>query len=385
MLGDLNARIGDDSHKTTPQIIGRNNYHEKTNDNGKRLVSLCRQTNMRQVQSRFPQPSRRQWTWKHPRGSKAQLDHILVNAKWVRSITNCRAFNSIELDSDHRIVSANFRIRFRKFKQTPSNRVKYDWNKVIENPEICQQYQLELKNRFDALSQVDDDPETMYKNIVEIIGETAQNVIGNPPKRGSKKWVSDATLTLVADRDNAKRRYRQKKSAATKERWKNLAKQVQASYVEDERRFMERQIAELEQANRQGASRRTWKIMNDISGKAVPCPAGKIKKLNGEVIKSPQELLDEWRKYFSNILNAPPVTSTREIPPAEVDLDIKTGDFDRAELDEAIKKLNNYKAPGFDYNITAEAIKYGGEDLAERLLKLVNDIKNQQKSLPVTG
>ena len=109
----------------------------------------------------------------------------MVNAKWVRSITNCRAFNSIELDSDHRIVSANFRIRFRKFKQTPSNRVKYDWNKVIENPEICQQYQLELKNRFDALSQVDDDPETMYKNIVEIIGETAQNVIGNPPKRGS--------------------------------------------------------------------------------------------------------------------------------------------------------------------------------------------------------
>ena len=108
-----------------------------------------------------------------------QLYHILVNAKWVRSITNCRAFNSIELDSGHRIVSANFGIRFRKFKQTSSDRVIYDWNKSIENQEICQQYRLELKNRFDALAYDDDDPETMHKNITEIIAEAAQKMIGN--------------------------------------------------------------------------------------------------------------------------------------------------------------------------------------------------------------
>ena len=109
--------------------------------------------------------------------------------------------------------------------------------------------------------------------------EIHQNVV-------SKKWVFDAILTLVAKRHTVKRRYHQRKSAATKERWKDLAKQVQASYLEDERRFMEMQIAELEQANQQGASRKTWKIMNDISGKLVPCPVGKVKKLNGEIIKS---------------------------------------------------------------------------------------------------
>ena len=105
------------------------------------------------------------------------------NTKWVRSIINCRVFNSIKLDWDHRIASANFRIHFRKFKQTPSKGVKYDWNKAIENPEIGQQYQLELKNSFDALSHDDDDPQTMHKNIAEIIAEAVQKVIGNPPKR----------------------------------------------------------------------------------------------------------------------------------------------------------------------------------------------------------
>ena len=127
---------------------------------------------------------------------------------------------------------------------------------------------------------------------------------------------------------------------------------------------MERQIAELEQANRHEDLRKTWKVMNNVSGKLVPCPIGKVKSLNGEVIKSLQELLDEGRKYFSNPLNVPPVTCTREIPPAEADLGIKTNDFGRAEIDEVIKGLNNYKAPGFDYNITAEEIKYGRDELA---------------------
>ena len=114
--------------------------------------------------------------------------------------------------------------------------------------------------------------------------------------------------------------------------------------------------------------------MNEISGNSSPCPAGKVKKPNGEIIKSPKELLEEWQKYFSNLLNAPPVTGTREIPPADEDLEIKIGDFDCAEIDLAIKGLNNYKAPRFDYNITAEAIKYSGEALKERILKLVNII-----------
>ena len=184
VLDDFNSRIRDDSHKTNPQVISKSNYQDKTNDNGNRLVNMYQQTNLRQLQSCFPQPSRRQWTWKYPRGPKAQLDHIL---------TNSRAYSSVKLGSDHRIVSASFKIRFRKFKQTLSGRKKYDWNKVIKNPEIRQQYQLERKNCFDALNKVEHS-ETMHKDIVEIVGETAQKTIGNPPKHGPKNCVSDATI-----------------------------------------------------------------------------------------------------------------------------------------------------------------------------------------------
>ena len=45
------------------------------------------------------------------------------------------------------------------------------------------------------------------------------------------------------------------------------------------------------------------------------------------------------------------MTGTREIPQVEADLEVKTDDFDRAEIEKAIKGSNNYKAPRFNYNI----------------------------------
>ncbi|CAF4028768.1 unnamed protein product, partial [Rotaria magnacalcarata] len=106
LAGDFNARIGIDSHKTNPRVIGKHTYHHSTDDNGNRLVNYCEACNIRSTQSRFPQPQSRSWTWLHPNNnSKAQLDHILINGKWINSIRNVRAYNTVELNSDHRIVS----------------------------------------------------------------------------------------------------------------------------------------------------------------------------------------------------------------------------------------------------------------------------------------
>lgn len=113
-----------------------------------------------------------------------------IKIKVGQSVKNCWGYNSVKLGSDHKIVNENFKIHFSKFKQTSSDKKK------TENLDTGQQYQLELKNRFDAFTEVDH-PETMYKDIVEIVAESAQKVISNMPKRRSKKLVSDTTLTLL--------------------------------------------------------------------------------------------------------------------------------------------------------------------------------------------
>ena len=194
VLGDFNARIGPDSHTSNSQCIGNFHYHNATNDNGKRLVELCEQTNIRHVQSRFPQPKKKLWTWTHPkefgadgRVIHAQLDHILVNAKWIRSVTNCRAYNSVELNSDHRILSSQFNIRFRKATTKPSARTKYLWEKLNINEAIREDYKLELKNRFEALDTLyesrHDDPETLYKEITSTVADSEKKYLEIHPRK----------------------------------------------------------------------------------------------------------------------------------------------------------------------------------------------------------
>ena len=73
VLGDFNAQIGQDSHKTSPRVVGRYTYHASTNDKGQRLVKLCESCNIQRALLKRPQPPGHQWTWEHTEGNKANL------------------------------------------------------------------------------------------------------------------------------------------------------------------------------------------------------------------------------------------------------------------------------------------------------------------------
>ena len=130
-----------DSHVYHPSVVGRHCYYDTTNENGERLST---------AQQRFPQPRGRQWTWMHPAGSKHQLDHILINSKWVNSRRNCRAYTTVELDSDYRIVSILLVTSLRTNKGNPCKRPKFNWRK-LQDQRTREKFQLELSNRFQAL------------------------------------------------------------------------------------------------------------------------------------------------------------------------------------------------------------------------------------------
>ncbi|XP_038063001.1 craniofacial development protein 2-like [Patiria miniata] len=143
VLGDFNARVWLYSHLSHPEVIGGYCHHNTTNDNGERLVNLCQEHKMRPAQMKFPQPRSRQWTWSHPAGSVYHLDHILINSKWINSLRNCRAYNSVELDSDHRIVSIRLVTSLRTSKGKPCKRPKFNWKK-LQDPVTREMFQLEL-------------------------------------------------------------------------------------------------------------------------------------------------------------------------------------------------------------------------------------------------
>ena len=81
VFGNLNARIRDGSYETNPQIIDKIIYHDETNDNGRRTITMCQQTNLRQMQFHFSQSIRSQWAYKHPHKSKSKWVNQLKTAE----------------------------------------------------------------------------------------------------------------------------------------------------------------------------------------------------------------------------------------------------------------------------------------------------------------
>jgi hypothetical protein len=72
LLGDFIAKVGrEDIFKP---IIGNENLHEISNDNGVRLVNFATSKNLRVKRTMFPHRNIHKYTWTSPDGKKSQSD-----------------------------------------------------------------------------------------------------------------------------------------------------------------------------------------------------------------------------------------------------------------------------------------------------------------------
>src|SRR5277367_862273 len=97
MIPSNNARVGQDSHEISPLVVGKHGFHDISNANGERLRDYCEAAHLHISSTRFPHSKKRLWTWTHPTGVRAHLDHILCSRKWHNSARNCRSYNSVNL------------------------------------------------------------------------------------------------------------------------------------------------------------------------------------------------------------------------------------------------------------------------------------------------
>ena len=375
VVGDFNARIGTDSHHTHPEVVERYCYHDQTNDNGERLVNLCVEHNLRPAQSRFPHPLGRLWTWNHPAGSKHQLDHILINSKWVNSLRNCRAYNSVELDSDHRIVSIHLLASLRSIKKTTCKRPKFNWKK-LQNPATKNEFQLELSNRFEALTLDDQsiDLSERYESFESTVRDVAEEVLGKQGTHGLPIWVSEETTKIKIQRDEAKKRFQLTKSPQARVRWRNLNTRLNDSYEADKTAVLNKQLEDLRLADERGHYTTTWNIIHSLSGRNIKTNV-KVKLRNGDPPENEEHLLEEWKNYFSSLLNNDSGFTPSELPlPASNDLPICTDPPTREETAEAIAAMKTNTAAGLDCAITAEALQGGGDQMIDTIHTFCSEV-----------
>ena len=241
LAADFNARLGFDSHVSSPGTVGPHCFHLDTNENGSLLTSMCESTRLSAGLSRFCHREGRLWTWRHSTGAKAQLDNILVRTKWINSMRNCRAYSTLNLGSDHRMVCAEFRLSLREPPKLGPRAASIDWDKLKE-PEVQARFNLEVRNRFEALRDETNElreqansTQKEYDDLLSSIEMSALEVIGPKTRTKLPHWVSARSRKLLAEKEEAHRELAPERAPEServkslKERVKSLAQEVTES------------------------------------------------------------------------------------------------------------------------------------------------------------
>ncbi|PSN35771.1 Craniofacial development protein 2 [Blattella germanica] len=93
VMGDLNAKLG-------------------KNDNGNRLADSAITNNLAVSSTLFPLKTIHKITWQSPDGvTRNQIDHVLIDSRHTRDISDVKTCRGADLDSDHFLIRIKFKPR----------------------------------------------------------------------------------------------------------------------------------------------------------------------------------------------------------------------------------------------------------------------------------
>ena len=181
-LGDFNATTSAAWNNTSlrENVVVENLV---TNNNGRRFHELFNSEKLSVLNTWFTHKRCRRVTWHAPNGMTKKVYDFVLACSWIRQyVTNCRAYNSYDFDSDHRLVIASL--------NTPGTKVA----RYVKRNEKVVKSTIDLKalnnnenaNKFvnNAVSKID-------------IQQTDNNSVINEKLVGALKQAAEETLPKV--------------------------------------------------------------------------------------------------------------------------------------------------------------------------------------------
>ena len=122
-------------------------------------------------------------SWNSPsRHNKSQIDHLLINRKWRRSLQDVRVRKGTDVGSDHLFVTAMVKLKLQRSRNMVCYQRRFDIFK-LKNDATRKWFCIELQNRFKALEE-------------ESIGTGDESSVQADWDRIIKTYHSVATSTL---------------------------------------------------------------------------------------------------------------------------------------------------------------------------------------------
>ena len=287
VAGDFNARVGP-SDQTTRQILGKFGQGHRC-ENGQRLVNYALMNHLVITNTIFQHKPSHLLTWHSNDGvTKAQIDFILVRQRWRSSVQDSRSYNGADTGSqsgpDHRLVAAKILLCL-AIRRKNKSKVGFDIGK-LQDKEVRQALNLELTNRFDALSSDENlTPDKRWETFKTVMTETADEILGRA-KIKRQHWITARTLSIVGER--------RQKMGGLKEETKELRRQVKRSVRLDRRQMWEDAAESLEKAARLHDTRKLYQILKESVGKKAAV-SEIIKNRSGKIIDCQKERSARWK------------------------------------------------------------------------------------------
>ena len=189
ITGDINAKVGSSNHNRE-RVMAKHGAGI-LNSNGERLIDFCEMNNLVITGTIFPHKDIHKNTWTSSDGkTHNQIDHILVNQQFRRSILDTRVRQGADVASDHHLVQTRGRLKLKRITKSTSSRIRYDVNK-LRHETVRKEFTLELRNRFTVLEATEDDDRDInskWAQYSKAYNNTAENVLGRK-RKSSKPWI----------------------------------------------------------------------------------------------------------------------------------------------------------------------------------------------------
>ncbi|KAJ0183213.1 hypothetical protein K1T71_001189 [Dendrolimus kikuchii] len=192
VMGDFNAKVGvqkRDEPIIGPYGLGRRNHR------GQMLVNFLEMQGLFLMNSFYKKKPQRRWTWQSPDTvTRNEIDFIMADKKHIfRDVSVVNRFNT---GSDHRLVRGTLNINFKAERlRLVKSTLRPTPPQMIHGSE---QFQLELRNRFESLETTGDVDE-ITDNVVKTLQDLGRRHFP-PVRRNRRSELSTETLDLMKTR-----------------------------------------------------------------------------------------------------------------------------------------------------------------------------------------
>ena len=347
------------------------------NENGVLFADFCAFNELVIGGSLFPHKPTHKATWvSADLKAENQIDHIAITRKWRDVLLDVRVKRGADIDSDHRLLVEEFRMKLTVKKKSGNRAQRRFDNRKLQDPQVRREVGVALRNRFQVLSE-EESVEDMWIQCRDTLTSTCEQLLGyREVKR--KDWITDDTWKAIEERRAMKHRCNRESDSTKKEELRQEYKQknraVKKKTKKDRKSYFDELASEAEVAAKQHNPKELYKVQitRQLAGrnrsKNKP-----VKNKQGHLLTKESQQMEQWREHFQELLKRPPPDVPPDVSKPTEDLQVSFGRVSKEEFKRAIKKLRLGKAPGF-HNIPPDILKAYVSATTELLYGLLNKI-----------